>query len=78
MNRKEVKPTPSDDQKGVGKALHGEPTEVSWDGGAGRQPYTNQGTEEQRAPADAEYAEGDRGKRSGNNLEQLAEVKRKP
>jgi len=70
--------TPPDDQKDPGDALHGPRTEVSWDGGSGRQPYTNQGDEEQGVAADPEYAEGDRGKLSGNNLDQLAEVKKKP
>jgi hypothetical protein len=68
---------PPDDQKAGDDALHGARTEVSWDGGSGRQPYTNQGDEEQGVAADPEYAEGDRGKLSGNNLEQLAEVRRK-
>lgn len=72
------KTPPPDDQKAEGEALHGARTELSWDGGAGRQPYTNQGDEEQGSAADPEYAEGDRGKRSGNNLDQLAEVKKKP
>ena len=71
-------PTPPDDAKPDGQALHGARTEVTWEGGTGRQPYTNQGSEEQGPAADAEYAEGDRGKLSGNNLDQLADVKRKP
>ena len=74
----DAKNTTPDNQKSDGEALHGERTEVSWDGGIGRQPYTNQGDEEQAGAADPAYAEGDRGALSGNNLEQLAEVKRKP
>lgn len=61
-----------------GKAEHGTPTEVSWDDGAGRQPYANQGTEEAGPATGDEAQEGDRGERSGRNLEQLEQVKRKP
>lgn len=70
--------TPPDDGKPQHKALHGERTEVSWNEGKGRQPYTNQGTKENGEPADAEFAVGDRGELSGNNLDQLEEVKKKP
>ena len=70
--------TPSDEGKPQHKALHGERTEVSWDEGKGRQPYTNQGAEENGEPADAEFAVGDRGELSGNNLDQLEAVKKKP
>lgn len=75
---KEQNTSPPDAGKPVDTALHGERTEVSWDDGEGRQPYTNQGSDEQGVPADPEYAEGDRGKLSGNNLDQLEAVKRKP
>lgn len=63
--------------EGDGTAAHGRKTEVTWEGG-GRQPYANQGAEEQ-CPAAAQPAEaGDRGDASGRNLDQLEGVKRKP
>jgi hypothetical protein len=61
-----------------GKALHGAPSEVSWDGGKGRQPYSNQGTREADAPGEPEKPAGDRGEQSGHNLDQLDAVRRKP
>lgn len=61
-----------------GKAEHGTPTEVSWDDGAGRQPYANQGPEEAGPPPGAEVREGDRGELSGRNLEQFEQVKKMP
>lgn len=61
-----------------GKAEHGYRNEVNWDGGQGRQPYSNQGEHEQPEPGSPEYAEGDRGTHSGENLEQLDQVKRRP
>lgn len=61
------------------KAEHGARSEVSWDGGKGRQPYSNQGAEEGDEPGGGdEFSEGDRGELSGRNLEQLEEVKKKP
>ncbi|WP_041675681.1 hypothetical protein [Ramlibacter tataouinensis] len=67
------------DEPGKAKAGHGYRNEVTWDGAAGRQPYSNQGEEEGAAPnLPPEHAEGDRGSRSGTNLDQLEEVKRKP
>jgi len=60
------------------KAPHGPRSEVSWEGGSGRQPYSNQGKEEAAAPNAGEAAEGDRGDRSGRNIDQLEQVKRKP
>ena len=50
-----------------GKALHGSPSEVSWDGGAGRQPYANQGAEEQGPAGAPETEAGNRGAASGRN-----------
>lgn len=62
-----------------GKARHGTPSEVSWDGGAGRQPYANQGEEEaEETGGGDEFPGGDRGELSGRNLEQLDEVRKKP
>lgn len=61
-----------------GKAEHGTPTEVSWDDGAGHQPYANQGPEEAGPNPASEVSEGDRGELSGRNLEQLEQVKKKP
>lgn len=70
--------TPEDPKRPPDKAAHGYRNEVSWDGGKGRHPYQNQGEHEQPGPGSPEYAEGDRGSHSGENLEQLDEVKRKP
>jgi hypothetical protein len=61
------------------KAEHGAPSEVTWNSGAGRQPYANQGTTEGgESRGGHEFAEGDRGELSGRNQEQLEQVKRKP
>jgi hypothetical protein len=63
----------------AGKAEHGAPSEVSWNTGAGRQPYANQGAEEAEEPNPGnEVSEGDRGELSGRNLEQLEQVRKKP
>jgi hypothetical protein len=69
---------PDSSERPAGKAGHGYRNEVNWDGGKGRQPYTNQGQEEQPPPGSPEYSEGDRGAHSGENLDQLEQVKRKP
>lgn len=62
-----------------GTARHGYRNEVNWEGGSGRQPYSNQGRRETPSPASGEQvAEGNRGSRSGNNLDQLERAKRKP
>lgn len=62
---------------GDGHAQHGYRNEVSWDGGKGRQPYTNQ--EEELGPAAGREAEGGTaGDASGRTIEQLEELKRKP
>ena len=61
-----------------GHAKHGYRNEVSWDGGKGRQPYTNQGSEEQGTDAAPEAEGGNRGDASGRNLDQMEEVKGKP
>ncbi len=62
----------------AGKAEHGTPSEVSWDDGAGHQPYANQGPEEAEPTFGGEAREGDRGERSGRNLEQLEQVRKMP
>jgi len=61
-------------------AKHGPRNEVTWEGGSGRQPYSNQGKEEAAEPnaADDHVAEGNRGDLSGRNLDQLEEARRKP
>jgi hypothetical protein len=75
---KQNEPKGPGEAEGDGTAVHGRRTEVNWDDGKGRQPYSNQGEEEQ-GPATARESEaGDRGDASGRNLEQLDEVKRKP
>ena len=60
------------------RALHGPRSEVTWEGGSGRQPYANQGRQEAAEPAGTEVAEGNRGDRSGRNIDQLDEARRKP
>ncbi len=69
--------TPGKDPKAP-KAEHGTPSEVSWDGGKGRQPYANQGAEEAAETGGGEYPAGDRGDLSGRNLDQLDQVRKKP
>ncbi|HXD39916.1 MAG TPA: hypothetical protein VN649_05100 [Ramlibacter sp.] len=69
--------SPSERPK-AGKAEHGTPSEVSWDDGAGRQPYANQGPEEAEPAFGGQAQEGDRGEWSGNNLEQLEQVRKLP
>ena len=64
--------------EGDGKAQHGYRNEVSWDGGQGRQPYTNQGEEEQGPASAREYEAGNAGDVARRNLEQLEAVKQKP
>ena len=60
-----------------GKAQHGYRSEVSWDGGKGRQPYTNQ--EEELGPAAAgQFEGGNAGDTAGRNLEDLDAVKGTP
>jgi hypothetical protein len=64
-------------EEGGPRAGHGYRNEVSWEGGSGRQPYTNQ--EEELPPAAAgEFEGGNAGDVAGRNVEQLEEVKRKP
>lgn len=70
------KPLGPGEAAGDGQARHGGRTEVNWDGGKGRQPYANQGAQEQ-GPG-GEFEAGDRGDASGRNLEQLEEVKQYP
>lgn len=62
-----------DHKEGEGHGAHGWATEVTWDGGRGRQPYANQGAEEQ-GPVAAETEAGDRGAASGRNYEQQQQV----
>lgn len=70
--------TPGKSDEDAGKARHGARSEVNWEGGSGRQPYGNQGTEEGAAPNSGEAPAGDRGERSGRNLDQLDRAKGKP
>jgi hypothetical protein len=63
--------------EGDGSAQHGYRNEVSWDGGKGRQPYTNQ--EEEIGPATAgEFAGGNAGDTAGRNVQDLEDAKRTP
>jgi hypothetical protein len=59
-------------------ARHGPRSEVTWEGGSGRQPYANQGERETTESDNHEVAEGNRGEESGRNIEQLDKVKGTP
>jgi len=60
-------------------ARHGYRNEVNWEGGSGRQPYSNQGRRETPGPDAGEpEAEGNRRERSGRSLEHLEQVKGTP
>lgn len=68
-----------DQEQEQAKAQHGARSEVTWDGGQGRQPYENRESTTAGGTAAAhEVEQGDRGDLSGRNLEQLEQVKRKP
>jgi len=60
------------------KAGHGPQSEVTWDDGKGRQPYANQGAEEETSGEPTEEEAGSRGVASGRNLEQLEQVRGTP
>lgn len=61
------------------KAEHGYRNEVSWRGGQGRQPYTNQDPGAPHLPSAMPEAEqGDRGAHSGVNQQQMRDVRGKP
>jgi hypothetical protein len=61
------------------KADHGYRNEVTWDGGTGRQPYQNQGTQEEGPPNGGdEFEAGDRGDLSGRNQGQQERAKGTP
>ena len=71
--------SPVDAERAPGQARHGYRNDVNWEGGSGRQPYSNQGASETPSPAAGhEVAEGNRRSRSGNTVEQLERAKRKP
>jgi hypothetical protein len=77
MSDKEVQPKPADEP--AAHAKHGYRNEVNWEGGSGRQPYSNQGPRTKPSPAAAEdVPEGNRAERSGRTQEQLERVKIKP
>lgn len=73
------------------QARHGYRNEVNWEGGSGRhedppmghawlqgrQPYANQAPQVRSATAGEDYVVGNRAERSGRNLDQLEQVKRK-
>ena len=60
------------------RAEHGPQSEVTWNQGKGRQPYANQGTEEESSGAAKEEEGGDRGDASGRNDEQMQQVRGTP
>jgi hypothetical protein len=76
MNDNERKGPAAEGQDG--QAKHGYRNEVSWDDGKGRQPYANQGDEEQHADALPEPEAGNAGEAAGRNVEQLRAVKGTP
>jgi hypothetical protein len=61
-----------------GRAKHGYRNEVSWEGGKGRQPYSNQGEEEQGPATAGEYEGGNAGAHAVRNVEQFEAVKGTP
>jgi hypothetical protein len=72
--------SPDDAERPPDKARHGYRNDVNWEGGSGRQPYGNQG-QHGGTPVPAagpEVAQGNRGSRSGNTVEQVERAKRKP
>ena len=76
MNQNDPKGMRKDESQPL-RAQHGYRNEVSWDGGKGRQPYTNQ--EEELPPAAArDFEGGDAGDVAGRNSEQMDQVKGKP
>ncbi|HEY1230364.1 MAG TPA: hypothetical protein VGF26_23895, partial [Ramlibacter sp.] len=63
MSDKEVQPQPGNEPKPPAK--HGYRNEVNWEGGSGRQPYSNQGSRSKPSPSAAEEVpEGNRAERS--------------
>ena len=77
MSDKEVQPQPGDEP--TAPAKHGYRNEVNWEGGSGRQPYSNQGSKAKPSPSAAEEVpEGNRAERSGRTQEQLERLKSKP
>jgi hypothetical protein len=78
VNSEEIKHNSPGEARGDGQAQHGYRNEVSWDGGKGRQPYTNQGEQEQGPAAGGTFEGGDRGDVSGRNVDQFDEVSGKP
>lgn len=62
----------------AGHARHGPRSEVTWEGGSGRQPYANQGPQETTESDNQEVPEGNRGDASGRNLEQLRKSRGTP
>jgi hypothetical protein len=71
--------TKQDDRKpDPGRAKHGPRNEVTWEGGSGRQPYANQGSQETTESDNREVEEGNRGDESGRNLDQLEKSKGTP
>ena len=64
--------------EGDGRAKHGYRNEVTWEGGSGRQPYSNRGDKEQAPDAMPEPEAGNAGEAAGRNVEDLEAVKEKP
>jgi hypothetical protein len=77
MSDQDVQPPAGNEEPA--KAQHGYRNEVNWEGGSGRQPYSNQARAGRPSPGAADdVPEGNRAERSGTNLEQLERVKSKP
>ncbi len=72
--------TPAEEpQTTAGQARHGYRNEVNWEGGSGRQPYSNQGRREMPSPAAGEaFVGGNPARPSGQNQAHLERVKTKP
>ena len=72
--------TPPDGSKDAqeSRARHGPRSEVTWEGGSGRQPYANRGAEETTESDNHEVSEGSRKEESGRNREQLDKARGTP
>jgi hypothetical protein len=70
------KQQPIEKNRDAPRAQHGARSEVTWEGGSGRQPYANQGRwESGQHHQGGEFSGGGRGDLSGRNLEQLEQVR---
>jgi hypothetical protein len=74
----ENEPTQRPEADPAPHARHGYRNEVNWEGGSGRQPYTNQRSGVPSPGAAHETPEGNRGQRSGVTQQQVEQTKSRP